>query len=134
MSPELRRQLRTIGRELGRDNVPYSEALAAFREAWAEGLIIGHGGNQSSAARAGGIHRNTVARMVNPRAPPPKPYAQSWRRSPTRAGWRRWRSWELRWPNSAPSWALLRRSPTYGMRPITSPGPDTRGPTTSMAP
>lgn len=55
--------LRAAAREAGAEGIVYSELLLVVRAAWADGAILGHGGNQSLAAADGGVHRNTLAKM-----------------------------------------------------------------------
>jgi hypothetical protein len=48
----------------GIEGLPYSEVSALIRSAWADGILSASGGNEAKAAREGGIHRNTLHRML----------------------------------------------------------------------
>jgi len=51
-------QLRSAG-------VPYSQAVHDFRKQFIWTLLARHHGNQCKAAKAIGVHRNTIKRMLN---------------------------------------------------------------------
>jgi two-component system nitrogen regulation response regulator GlnG len=56
--------LESLVRQMQDGGILYTEALEAFKKAFVAAMLERHGGNQSRAARALGVHRNTVSRAM----------------------------------------------------------------------
>lgn len=67
----MRTQLHELVVEMVRKGIPLDMAMREFERAYLRHVVAAHDGNHSAAARDLGIHRNTLARKLEPIAPAP---------------------------------------------------------------
>jgi len=62
----MRRQLHELVEEMVKKEIPLELAKREFERAYLLRVVEAHEGNQSAAARALGIHRNTLSKKLEP--------------------------------------------------------------------
>jgi ActR/RegA family two-component response regulator len=62
----MREQLRVLVAEMVRGGIPLELAKREFERIFLEEVLASHEGNHSAAAREIGIHRNTLAKKLEP--------------------------------------------------------------------
>lgn len=62
---ELRHEMRILVREMRIAGITYAEAMAAFRRQFLFEILNCNGWNQCKAAKALGVHRNTIGHMLD---------------------------------------------------------------------
>ena len=60
----MRSLLESLVRQMQDGGILYNEAVDAFKKAFVAAMLERHAGNQCQAARALGVHRNTVSRAM----------------------------------------------------------------------
>ena len=60
----MRSQLQSLVKQMQDGGILYSEAVEEFRKVFLASMLERHNGNQCRAARALGIHRNTLSRNL----------------------------------------------------------------------
>lgn len=65
----MRRRLHELVEEMVKNGIPLELAKREFERAYLQQVVEAHEGNQSAAARALGIHRNTLSKKLEPMVP-----------------------------------------------------------------
>jgi DNA-binding NtrC family response regulator len=60
----VKRELEILVKQMHSTNIPYEEAVRAFKRQYLREVLLAHRGNQCKAAAEMGIHRNTLSRTM----------------------------------------------------------------------
>lgn len=61
----MKRELEILVKQMHSLNIPYDEAVRAFKRQYLREILLANRGNQCKAAVEMGIHRNTLSRTMN---------------------------------------------------------------------